>query len=121
MTKDQEDKIIAQAQDILAKRMAVEKDIKINLHQLVFYAAYYQGARLAITLMEDYARKTFRGDEKVYLEAELRLITNSLRSTQLFLEGCQFGYRNHERDKKGKLIRCDAFFMERKTILSEVV
>ncbi len=65
MTKDQEDKIIAQAQDILARRMAVEKEIKISLHQLVFYAAYYQGARLAITLMEEYARKTFRGDENV--------------------------------------------------------
>lgn len=31
MTKEQEDKIIAKAQDILERRMAVEKDIKVNL------------------------------------------------------------------------------------------
>jgi len=31
MTREREDKIIAQAQDILERRMAVEMNIKINL------------------------------------------------------------------------------------------
>lgn len=46
MIKEQEDKIIKQAQDILERRMAAEKDIKVNLQNIVQYGAYYQGARV---------------------------------------------------------------------------
>ena len=35
MTIEQENKIIEQAQDIFERRMAVEKDIKINLQNLL--------------------------------------------------------------------------------------
>lgn len=35
MTREQEDKIIAQAKDILERSMAVEMDIKINLQKRV--------------------------------------------------------------------------------------
>ena len=48
MNKEQEDKIIAQAQDILERRLAVEKDIKVNLQHIAMYSSYYQGAIMAV-------------------------------------------------------------------------
>lgn len=120
MTREKEDKIIAQAQDILERRMAVETDIKIHLQNLVHYSAYYQGARKAADALIPFVMQNFRGDEKVYIKAELDLITSSLRNTQLWLDGTQIRYRNWERDKKGKLIKCEAYFVERETITREV-
>lgn len=43
MTRKQEDKIIEQAQDILERRIAVKKDIKINLQKVMYYDAYFLG------------------------------------------------------------------------------
>lgn len=120
MTREKEDKIIAQAQDILERRMAVQTDIKINLHNLAYYSAYYRGARDVVDKLIPYVMRSFRGDEKAYIKAELDLITSSLRNTQLWFDGTQIRYRNWERDKKGKLIKCEAYFVERETITREV-
>lgn len=120
MTREKEDKIIAQAQDILERRMAVETDIKINLQNLVYYSAYYQGARNVAEKLIPYVMQNYRGDEKVYIKAELDLITSSLRNMQFWLDETQIRYRNHERDKKGKLTKCEAYFVERETITREV-
>lgn len=120
MTREKEDKIIAQAQDILERRMAVQTDIKINLQNLVHYSAYYQGARKAADALTPFVVRNFRGDEKVYIKAELDLVVSSLRNIQLWLDGTQIRYRNHERDKKDKLIKCEAYFIERETIIREV-
>lgn len=129
MNTKQEDKIIEQARQILERRQderarmfAVEHDIKINVQRLAMYASYYQGARdmgqkLMERLMTDSKPK---GEEWVYLEAEWRLFMSSKRNCQLFLDGTDIRYRNHERDKKGKLIRCEAYFVERHTIFTEV-
>ena len=50
-------------------------------------------------------------DSKVYHDAIVRLILDNLDNTQKFLMKKPIGYRNHVRDKKGKLIRCEAYFM----------
>lgn len=50
-------------------------------------------------------------DSKVYHEAIVRLILSSLDNTQKFMMRKQIGYMNHQRDKKGKLVRCDAYFI----------
>lgn len=113
MTREEEDKIIAQVQGILERRMAVQTDIKINLQNLVHYSAYYQGARNAADRLIPYVVRNFRGDEKVYIKAELDLVISNLRNIQLWLDGTQIRYRNHERDKKGKLTKCEAYFVER--------
>ena len=73
MTREKEDKIIAQAQDILERRMAVETDIKINLHNLTYYSAYYRGARNVVENLTPYVMRNFRSDDKVYIKAELDL------------------------------------------------
>ena len=123
MTKEQEDKIIKQAQDILERRMAVEKDIKINLQNLVYYGAYYVGAIDAViktiqTLFEN--RRKPKGEDWIYLEAEWELVTSSKRNMQLWLEDTPIRYRNHKRNKKGEL-EVEAYFVEDRNIIQEVI
>ena len=55
----------------------------------------------------DYAGK----DSKVYHDAIVRLILENLDNTQKFLMKNPIGYRNHVRDKKGKLVSCEAYFV----------
>lgn len=51
-------------------------------------------------------------DSKVYHDAIVRMILYNLDNTQKFLMNKPIGYRNHVRDKKGKLISCEAYFIE---------
>ena len=120
MTKEQEDKIIAQAQDILERRMAVEKDIKVNSQNLVYYGAYYQGAIVVAMKLIPYVMQNYRGDDKAYIKAELDLITSSKRNMQLWLDGTQMCFRNHKRNKKGKLESCECYFVEYRNVIQEV-
>ena len=120
MTKEQEDKIVAQAQDILERRMAVDMELKIDLHNLVYYGAYYLGALSAATKLASYFKHNWRGDDRIYLDAELRLITSSKRNMQLWLDGTQMGFRNHVRNATNKLKWCEAYFIETKQVIQEV-
>lgn len=90
---------------------ALRGDVRLNLNNVIQYSAYYQGARMAaMRLMEGYFMDRVKGDEKVYLKAELELIKASLENTEKFLSGSPIGYRNHERNKRGKLVKCEAYF-----------
>lgn len=120
MTPQQEDKIIQQAQDILARRMAVEKDIKINLQNIIYYGAYYTGALQAALRLIPYVMQNYRADDKAYIKSELDMITASKRNMQLFLDDTPMRYRNHKRNNKGKLISCECYFVEFKTTMTEV-
>jgi len=64
--------------------------------------------------------QNYRGDDKTYIKAELDLITSSKRNMQLWLDGTQMRYRNHNRNKKGKLESVDAYFVECRNVISEV-
>lgn len=121
MKREQEDKIIAQAQDILERRMAVEKDIKVNLRHIAMYAAHYQGALMAVkevtkSLLINKPKK----DDWIYLKAEWDFITSSIRNMQLWLDGTEIRYRNHKRNKKGKLESCECYFVEYRNVIQEV-
>ena len=120
MTKEQEDKIIAQAQDILERRMAVEMGIKINLQNVMYYGAYLLGAQMVAKELIPYVMKNYRGDDKAYIKAELDMITSSKRNMQLWLDKTPMRYRNCKRDKKGKLESCECYFVEYKNIITEV-
>lgn len=127
MTTAQEDRIINQAREILerredesAKLFAVEHEIKINVQRLAMYASYYQGARMiGVKVLEGIQNRKPKGDDWVYLEAEWRLYTESVRNMQLYMDGYEVRYRNHQKDKRGKLIRCEAYFVERRTVFTE--
>ena len=120
MTKEQEDKIIAQAQDILERRMAVEMNIKINLQNVMYYGAYLLGAQMVANELIPYVMKNYRGDDKAYIKAELDMITSSKRNMHLWLDKTPMRYRNHKRDKKGKLESCECYFVEYRNIITEV-
>lgn len=122
MNKEQEDKIIAQAQDILERRMAVEKDIKVNLRHIAMYAAHYQGALMAVRKITDSllnGNKPKR-DDWLYLKSEWDLITSDKRNMQLWLDGTEIRYRNHKRNKKGKLESVECYFVEQRNVIMEV-
>jgi hypothetical protein len=122
MNKEQEDKIIAQAQDIIERRLAVEKDIKVNLQHIAMYAAHYQGAIMAVRKITDSLLNGNKPkkDDWIYLKAEWNLITSSKRNMQLYLDGTEIRYRNHKRNKKGKLESVECYFVESRNIIQEI-
>ena len=123
MTREQEDMIIARAQDILERRMAVIKEVQIDLRKVLHYGAYYLGA---IQAVQEVTRQLLEGDKPkgedwVYLKAFWEFITQDKRHMQLFMEGTEMRYRNHQRDKRGKLKSVECYFVERRTLLTEKV
>lgn len=122
MNKEQEDKIIAQAQDILERRLAVEKDVKVNLQHIAMYAAYYQGALMAVRKITDSLLNGNKPkkDDWLYLKAEWCLITSSKRNMQLYLDDTEIRYRNHQRSKRGKLESVECYFVEHRNVITEV-
>lgn len=120
MTKEQEDKIIAQGQDILERRLGVNPELKVNFQNVLYYGSYLLGAQMAAKKLIPYVMQNYRADEKVYIKSELDLITQSKRSMQLFLDGTPIRYRNHKRNKKGKLESCECYFVEYKQTITEV-
>ena len=120
MTTDQENRIIEQAQDILERRLGVNPELKVNFQNVLYYGSYLLGAQMAAKKLIPYVMQNYRVDDKVYIKAELDMITSSKRNMQLWLDGTQIRYRNHNRDKKGKLESCECYFVEYKNIITEV-
>lgn len=120
MTREQEDKIIKQAQDILERRLGVNPELKVNLQNVVYYGAYLLGAQMTAEKLIPYVMQNYRCDDKVYIKAELDMITSSKRNMQLWLDGTQMCFRNHKRDKKGKLESCECYFVEQRNVIAEV-
>lgn len=120
MTREQEDKIIAQAQDILERRLGVNPELKVNLQNVLYCGAYLLGAQMTAKKLIPYVMKNYRGDDKAYIKAELDMITSSKRNMQLWLDGTQMCFRDHKRDKKGKLESCECYFVECRNVITEV-
>ena len=100
--------------------MAVEMNVKINLQNVMYYGAYLLGAQIAANKLIPYVIQNYRGDDKVYIKAELDTITSSKRNMQLWLDGTQMRYRNHKCNKKGKLESCECYFVEYRNVITEV-
>ena len=98
--------------------MAALHEPKVNLLNIQHWSAYMQGARRAFLYVLEHGDDY---DNKVYRDAVFRLITSDLRYMGMFLtESHDICYRNHKRDKKGKLISCEAYFVEKVVIYKEV-
>jgi hypothetical protein len=39
---------------------------------------------------------------------------------QLMMDGTEIRFRNHQRDKKGKLISVEAYFVQRREVVTEI-
>ena len=85
-----------------------------NLHE---WSNRMQGAReMLIKLYEDdkmiLPLGVKRSEDKVYTKAIVDLLASDLRYVQEYLLGTNIGFRNHIRDKKGKLVSCEAYFIK---------
>lgn len=84
-----------------------------NLHE---WSERMQGAReMLIKLYEDdkmvLPLGLKRSEDRVYTKAIVNLLASDLMYVQEYLLGTNIGFRNHVRDKKGKLISCEAYFV----------
>ena len=84
-----------------------------NLHE---WSNRMQGAReMLVKLYEDdkmiLPLGLKRSEDIVYTKAIVNLLAIDLRNVQEYLLGTNIGFRNHVRDKKGKLISCEAYFV----------
>ena len=86
-----------------------------NLHE---WSNRMQGAReMLIKLYEDdkmiLPLGVKRSEEMVYTKAIVSLLASDLKNVQEYLLGTNIGFRNHVRDEKGKLISCEACFVQK--------
>ena len=86
------------------------------MENLLEWSNRMQGAReMLIKLYEDdkmiLPLGLKRSEEMVYTKAIVNLLISDLRNVQEYLLGTNIGFRNHVRDKKGKLISCEAYFV----------
>ena len=84
-----------------------------NLHE---WSNRMQGAReMLVKLYEDdnmiLPLGVKRSEDMVYTKAIVNLLTSDLKNIQEYLLGTNIGFRNHVRDKKGKLTSCEAYFI----------
>ena len=122
MTTDQENNIIEKAQDIMARRFAVGGELKLNRQSVAYYGAYYLGAIQAVQrVVSELTANKPKGDDWIYLEALWKCITKDKRHMQMYLDGDEMQYRNHQRDKRGKLKSVECYFVERRTLITEKV
>ena len=84
-----------------------------NLHE---WSERMQGAReMLIKLYEDdkmiLPLGVKRSEDSVYTKAIVTLFASDLKNVQEYFLGTNIGFRNHVRDKKGKLMSCEAYFV----------
>ena len=84
-----------------------------NLHE---WSNRMQGAReMLIKLYEDdkmiLPLGVKRSEDIVYTKAIVNLLSGDLKNVQEYFLGTNIGFRNHVRDKKGKLTSCEAYFV----------
>lgn len=93
-----------------------------DLTRLDDFGMYYLGALLAVKkVLEMIQSPDWKNNEAPYREAILRLIIKDKRSMQLFMDGCyQICFRNHQKNKKGKVTYAEAYFAEQKTRYEEI-
>ena len=79
---------------------------------LLLFAEYVNGARAAaIKMGDDYLYRRVRKSDWAYMQAELDFICANKENMWEWLQSRpgQFHYRNHKRDKKGKLVSVEAY------------
>lgn len=84
-----------------------------NLHE---WSERMQGAREMLVKLYEYDKMILplgakRSEDRVYTNAIVSLLASDLRNVQEYFLGTNIGFRNHVRDKKGKLTSCEAYFL----------
>lgn len=112
MTKKESEECLCDEQ---AKSIAIDKlnsnpEMKIPLSKIQFYAAYIRGLQSAYDVLFKRMIVLAKRSEKPYLQAEYNLIMSNVNALYDYHTGkYNVRYRNHINDKKGKLIKCEAY------------
>ena len=93
-------------------RVALEQPVQYSLSNVRYYSAYYHGACTALRTCMDWWSEQIKTKERAYVRASLALASQSPRHTEMFLQGQTIAYRNHVK-RGGKLVSCEAYFVER--------
>lgn len=94
---------------------------KVPLQKLQFWTAYMQGMRTTYEKMFDELLKVAPKKKRPYIAAERDLCLSCYDACYDYHLGkYEIHYRNHVRDKKGNVTKCEAYFMQRKDVLVEV-
>lgn len=105
--------LLKKYQDYEEVEAALKIDIsRMNLTNVCWYAAYYHGAMAGMRLLGEHLINYMKGEDKVYAESLIRLVSSDVRNANLFLDGYSIAFRNHQRKGK-KLIKVDSYFYER--------
>lgn len=107
------------------------KDPNLLRNKLHLWSIYLNGARDMLLrlrdcgLLEESRPKNgiprAKGDELVINKALVDLLLSAKTNCELFLmDEYQIRFTDHERDKKGKLVKCRAYFAKRVTMYQEV-
>lgn len=101
---------------------ACRLDMPLNLHNVMYYGAYYGGVLMAMAFVRDNVVPIMKGEDRVYMEAVFDLVTKRKDNARRLLEGeYEVRFRNHEKDKRGKVVKCEAYFAKRVTTYKEVI
>ena len=92
------------------------KENNSGFEKLHEWSERMQGAREMLIKLYEYDNMILplgvkRSEDRVYTKAIVNLLSSDLKNIQEYLLGTNIGFRNHIRDKKGKLISCEAYFM----------
>ena len=84
-----------------------------NLHE---WSERMQGAReMLIKLYEEnmiiMPVRVKHSEDRVYTKAIVNMLASDLKNVHEYFIGTNIGFRNHVRDKKGKLVSCEAYFV----------
>lgn len=116
-------RLIELLKDDDARTMAYElaTDNKVPLHKLQFWTAYIQGMREAYERMFQNLFRFAPKKEKPYIEAERNLCLSCYDACYDYHIGkYEIRYKDHIHDKKGKLIKCTAYFVKQAKVDIEV-
>ena len=106
----------------MARRFAVESELKLNARSVAYYGADYLGAIQAVQkVVGELTANKPKGDDWVYLKAFWDCITKDKRHMQMSLDGEEMRYRNPVTAKNGPLTSVECYFVERRTLLTEKV
>ena len=86
-----------------------------SLKELPYWSDVMNTSLNIIRLMieERFLFSVGKGEAKIYNDAVINLITSSATSLQKFIDREDIGFRNWKRDKKGKLIFEEAYFIQK--------
>ena len=93
-----------------------KKENNNGIENLHIWSNRMQGAREMLIKLYEYDNMILplgakRSEYRVYTKAMVNLLISDLRNVQEYLLGTNIGFRNHVRDKKGKLVSCEAYFL----------